>query len=54
MPVGNPLHWHVSAPALLAAFLAILPMGTLWRLIASHLAVNPQWTKYGQAMAFQF
>jgi hypothetical protein len=48
------VHWHISWAHLLASFLAVLPFGTLWRLMAAHLAVNPGMSKWGQAMAFQF
>lgn len=50
------MHTHFSFMNAVGVFLAVLVIGTLWRLITAHLVVssNPyaQWA--GKAMAFQF
>lgn len=48
------MHWHFSAPHGWMAFLSVLVLGTLWRLMAAHLTVKPATCKFGQAMAFQY
>ncbi len=50
------MHTHFSAVAALNAFLAVLIVGTVWRLTAAHLAVSSNGTleHLGRAMAFQY
>ncbi|WP_274912144.1 hypothetical protein [Streptomyces sp. WZ-12] len=50
------MHTHFSAMAALGAFLGIVVVGTLWRLIAAHLtAANSSFANHlGKAMAFQY
>jgi hypothetical protein len=50
------MHTHFSATTALSVFLVVLVLGTLWRLIASHLAVsnNPMLNHIGSAMIFQY
>lgn len=50
------MHTHFSAMTALNVFLAVLIMGTLWRLTSYHLAAstNESVAHVGKAMAFQF
>lgn len=50
------MHTHASAMAALNIFLAVLIVGTLWRLGSYHLAAskNESVAHVGKAMAFQF
>ncbi len=50
------MHTHFSATNALSIFLVVLVMGTLWRLLASHLVVssNPFANQVGSAMIFQY
>lgn len=50
------MHVHVgSAINSLGLFFSVVILGTLWRLIASHLAVSDGWAgAVGRAMAFQY
>lgn len=50
------MHVHFSATAALSAFFSVIIIGTLWRLIAAHLAASPNSSlaHIGQAMAFQY
>lgn len=50
------MHTHFSAINAAGIFLAVLIFGTLWRLMASHLAAsnNPRFNNLGKAMSFQY
>ena len=50
------MHTHFSAMHALNIFLAVLIVGTLWRLGSLHLSAagNPALKNLGQAMAFQY
>jgi len=50
------MHTHFSAVSALSTFMAVLILGTLWRLIGYHLSVNPNATlsHAGRAMLFQY
>lgn len=50
------MHTHVGAIALVSAFMAVVFMGTLWRLISVHLMASQNSTAQGlgRAMAFQY
>jgi hypothetical protein len=50
------VHTHASAMAALNIFLAVLIVGTLWRLAAFHLIAsdNPSVAHVGKAMGFQY
>jgi len=50
------VHAHFSALSALNTFLAVLLVGTAWRLGSLHLAASPHpgLSRVGQAMAFQY
>jgi hypothetical protein len=50
------MHTHFSATAAISAFFSVLVLGTLWRLLAAHMARSdsPIIQSFGQAMAFQY
>ncbi len=50
------MHSHFSALTALNVFLAVLVVGTLWRLGSMRLAAStrPELRNLGQAMAFQY
>jgi hypothetical protein len=50
------MHTHFSAMAALQVFLAVLIMGTMWRLLSYHLVAsdNANIAHVGKAMGFQF
>ncbi|MFD9893713.1 hypothetical protein ACFWY9_30575 [Amycolatopsis sp. NPDC059027] len=50
------MHTHFSFISALNSFMAIVVIGTLWRLISAHLmaAKHPTAKFVGQAMAFQY
>lgn len=50
------MHTHFSALAALNIFLAVLVVGTAWKIVALHLtaSANPRISMLGQAMAFQY
>lgn len=50
------MHSHFSALSALNTFLAVLLVGTFWRLASLHLAAstNASASHLGQAMAFQY
>jgi hypothetical protein len=50
------LHTHFSTVAAMQAFLAVVIIGTLWRLLSAHAAssTNPLLSKMGRTMAFQY
>ena len=50
------MHTHFSFMNAVGVFLAVLAIGTLWRLITGHLVTsqNPYLHWVGQAMAFQY
>lgn len=50
------MHTHFSAVGALNTFLAVLIVGTLWKVISLHLTAsgNPRISALGQAMAFQY
>lgn len=50
------MHVHFSATTAISAFFSVIIIGTLWRLIAAHLAAsnNSTMKTIGQAMAFQY
>lgn len=50
------MHTHFSAMTALSVFLAVLIVGTLWRLSSYHLAAskNEGVAHLGKAMAFQY
>jgi hypothetical protein len=50
------MHTHFSATTALAAFFAVLLLGTLWRLAASHFVASGNTTlnHIGSAMIFQY
>lgn len=50
------MHVHFSAAMALNIFLAVLIMGTLWRLTTYHLIAsdNEFWQHVGRAAAFQY
>lgn len=50
------LHTHFSAVAALHAFLGVLIVGTVWRLVSYHLMSSPnrRVSNIGQGMAFQY
>lgn len=50
------MHTHVGAIAAVSAFMFVVFMGTLWRLIAAHLAASqsPTAQGLGAAMLFQY
>lgn len=50
------MHTHFSAMAALNLFLAVLIVGTLWRLATYHLVAsgNPTVSHLGRAMGFQY
>lgn len=52
----TPVHTHVGAIHLVTAFLGVVLVGTLWRLIAMHLASTSNGTarQVGKAMAVQY
>lgn len=52
----GPVHTHFSAMTALNAFLAVLIVGTLWRLSSYHLAAskNEGLAHLGKAMSFQY
>ena len=49
-------HTHISAVGALTSFVAVLVLGTAWRLSAMHLAISPNPTlrEVGKAMAVQY
>lgn len=50
------MHTHIGALHLVTAFLGVVLIGTLWRLLAAHAASsNSPWlTQLGKAMSFQY
>lgn len=50
------MHTHISAIAIGSAFVGVLLMGTLWRLIAGHFVVShsEHLANIGKVMAFQY
>lgn len=50
------MHTHFSVMSAAQAFLAVVIVGTLWRLSAYHLTAsdNDQVAHLGKAMAFQY
>lgn len=50
------LHTHFSALGAVHAFLGVLIVGTVWRLVSLHLIAspNPRVSQLGQGMAFQY
>lgn len=50
------LHTHFSAVTALQTFLAVLIVGTVWRLVSLHLIAspNPRISQLGQGMSFQY
>ena len=50
------LHTHFSAVTAFQTFLAVLIVGTVWRLASLHLTAspNPRVSQAGQAMSFQY
>lgn len=50
------MHAHFSALHAINVFLAILLLGTLWRLASLHLLASssPMWQHVGAGMAFQY
>lgn len=50
------MHTHFSALSAAGIFLAVLVWGTVWRLIAAHIAAsnNPALQHIGKAMSFQY
>jgi hypothetical protein len=50
------MHTHFSAVQASTIFLAVLVLGSLWRLIAAHLCAssNSSLSHIGKAMAFQY
>ncbi|MGA5128797.1 hypothetical protein ACPCTO_03220 [Streptomyces olivoreticuli] len=50
------MHTHFSAMGALSAFLGVIVVGTLWRLIAAHLVASESAfaNHLGRAMAFQY
>jgi hypothetical protein len=51
------VHVHPSLVHAAIAFSSVLVLGTVWRLVAAHLAARPNGTKankFGRAMAFQY
>lgn len=50
------MHTHFSAMAALTIFLAVLIVGTVWRLASYHAVAssNPTIQHVGKAMAFQY
>lgn len=50
------MHTHFSAMSALQTFLAVLIVGSLWRLTAAHMvtASNPTVEYLGRAMLFQY
>lgn len=50
------MHTHFSAMSAAQAFLAVVIVGTAWRLIAYHLTANSNENlqHVGKAMAFQY
>lgn len=50
------MHTHFSAMGALSAFFAVIILGTLWRLAASHMmnSNRPGLVSLGQAMVFQY
>lgn len=50
------LHTHFSAVTALQTFLAVLIVGTVWRLVSLHLIAspNPRIAQLGQGMSFQY
>ncbi len=50
------LHTHFSAIAAVHAFLGVLIVGTMWRLVSYHLIAspNPRLSQVGQGMSFQY
>ena len=50
------MHSHFSALTALNVFLAVLMVGTLWRLASYRLAASPraEFRNLGTAMAFQY
>lgn len=50
------MHTHFSAVMALNIFLAVLIVGTLWRLASYHLVAssNPGLVHVGKAMGFQY
>jgi len=53
---GEIVHTHFSALAAVNIFLAVLIVGTVWRVVALHLTASPNHriSAFGQAMAFQY
>lgn len=49
-------HTHFSVIAASQAFLAVVIVGTLWRLVALHLMAsgNPTANQIGEGMSFQY
>jgi len=52
----DPMHTHFSAVSALQTFLAVLIVGSLWRLTAAHMvaASNSTVQFAGRAMLFQY
>lgn len=50
------MHTHFSLVAAVSVFLPVLFVGTMWRLVALHLAAssNSRLSALGQGMAFQY
>jgi hypothetical protein len=50
------MHSHFSALSALNTFLAVLMVGTFWRLASLHLVAsnNPTASHLGRAMSFQY
>lgn len=50
------MHTHFSAISALSTFLAVVFLGTIWRLASAHLTAshNPTFQRLGMAMAFQY
>lgn len=50
------MHTHFSALSAIGAFLAVIIVGTFWRLLAAHLVASdrPALVNIGKAMAFQY
>lgn len=54
--MNHPGHTHFSATAAAGAFLSVVLLGTLWRLVSAHLAASSNTTlaTTGAAMAAQY
>jgi len=50
------MHTHFSAVAAIHAFLGVILVGTVWRLVSLHLAAstNSKLSALGQGMNFQY